>query len=178
MISASLSDNGAYVCVAYNHAGSRRSAPAHLTIFEPPKFTQEPRAHTQASVNTRVELSCEASGFPRPTIEWRRTVDVDDASPSTSATSSLTMTLSERATVRQLSPGGPSILVLDRVQFDDEGEYVCVAENQMGAVESRAWLSVYEKPVFTRRTPNVTIGVENKPLTIECNARGLYILLI
>lgn len=62
--------------------------------------------------------------------------------------------------------------MLDRVQFDDEGEYVCVAENQMGAVESRAWLSVYERPVFTRRTPNITIGVENKPLTIECNARG------
>lgn len=80
--------------------------------------------------------------------------------------------LSERATVRQAPGAGVSTLVVERVQLDDEGEYVCVAENQMGAVESRAWISVHERPVFVRRMPNVTVGVENKPLTIECNARG------
>lgn len=163
-----MSDNGAYVCVAQNHAGTRRSSPAHLTIFEPPKFAHEPRAHSSVSANGRIELACEASGYPRPSIEWRRTA----ADESSSDGGPVYMLLSERATVRQSPGGGLSTLVIDRVQVDDEGEYVCVAENQIGAVESRSWVSVFERPVFVRRMPNVTVGVENKPLTIECNARG------
>jgi hypothetical protein len=158
----SLFDNGAYVCVAQNHAGSRRSLPAHLTIFEPPKFTLEPKSNTLVALNAHLELRCEASGFPRPTIEWKRSNSESSGADAAS--------LSERATIRQAG----ALLVIERVQFEDEGEYLCVAENQMGLVEQRAWVGVYEKPSFVRRMPNVTVGVENKPLTIECSARGSF----
>jgi hypothetical protein len=47
-----------------------------------------------------------------------------------------------------------------------------MASNQLGSIESKSYLIVYEKPVFTKRMLNLTIGIESKSLTIECNARG------
>jgi hypothetical protein len=61
---------------------------------------------------------------------------------------------------------------LPDIELEDEGEYTCVASNQLGTVEARSYLIVYEKPVFTKKMLNLTIGIESKSLTIECNARG------
>lgn len=55
---------------------------------------------------------------------------------------------------------------------DDEGEYTCLASNQLGSIEAKAYLVVFDKPVFTKTMRNLTVGIESKSLTIECNARG------
>ena len=63
-------------------------------------------------------------------------------------------------------------LIIPNVQIWDEGEYTCVASNQLATIEAKSYLIVYEKPSFIKTMPNFTVGIESKSITIECNARG------
>ena len=63
-------------------------------------------------------------------------------------------------------------MVIPDVQLEDEGEYTCVASNQLASIETKSFLIVYEKPAFTKKMLNLTIGIESKSITIECNAQG------
>lgn len=148
---ASLYDNGEYICVAKNDAGQRRSPPAHLNVFEKPSFVLQPD-NSKYQLGSKVELKCQASGFPKPQIEWKKDSSFEN--------------LPLKAQIRDSS------LIIPDVQVDDEGEYTCVATNQLASVESKSYLIVYEKPVFVKSMSNFTIGIETKSLTIECNARG------
>ena len=74
---ASLVDNGEYKCVAQNEAGVRRSAPAYLNVFEKPSFLVKPEtAKYEAGAN--LELECQANGFPKPLIEWKKDNSLDN----------------------------------------------------------------------------------------------------
>ena len=47
-----------------------------------------------------------------------------------------------------------------------------MASNQLATIEAKSYLIVYEKPSFIKTMPNLTVGIESKSITIECNARG------
>lgn len=111
----------------------------------------QPETSKQES-GSRVELACQANGFPKPMIEWKKDGSIE--------TIPLKAQISEH------------MLIVPNVQVEDEGEYTCVATNQLGAVEAKAYLIVYEKPMFVKAMANLTIGIESKSITIECNARG------
>jgi len=151
ILNATLIDNGEYRCVAQNDAGLRRSAPAFLNVFEKPSFLLKPQTKKFQSSST-VKLECQAKGFPQPLIEWKKDNSIDNI-PSKAQISDNT-------------------LILPNINASDEGEYTCLASNQLGSIESSSFLIVYEKPVFTKTMSNLTIGIESKSLTIECNARG------
>jgi hypothetical protein len=152
---ATLQDSGEYICVARNDAGYKYSPPASLSVFEKPSFVVEP---TTASANafvagSRAELKCSATGYPKPQIEWKKDNSAEN------------LPLSAQITDTHLS--------IASVHSDDEGEYTCVASNQLGTIESQpARLVVYERPTFIKHMANVTVGVATKSLTLECNAKG------
>lgn len=148
---ASLYDNGEYVCVARNDAGQKRSPPAHLNVFEKPSFLVQPET-SKHQLGSKVELKCQANGFPKPQIEWKKDSSFEN--------------LPMKAQIRDNS------LIIPNIQIEDEGEYTCVATNQLASVESKSYLIVYEKPTFIKSMSNLTVGIETKSLTIECNARG------
>jgi roundabout, axon guidance receptor 2 len=151
IVNASIKDNGEYVCVARNEAGIKRSQPAFLNVFEKPWFTIQPET-AKYQANTKVELECQANGFPKPVIEWKKDNSIDN--------------LPLKSQIRD------NILIIPNIQLEDEGEYTCVASNQLATIEAKSYLIVYEKPTFTKTMPNVTVGFESKSITIECNARG------
>ena len=74
---ASVVDNGEYVCVAKNEAGVRKTGPARLNVFEKPNFIIQPET-SKYQAGARVELECEASGFPRPQIEWKKDNSIEN----------------------------------------------------------------------------------------------------
>ena len=45
-------------------------------------------------------------------------------------------------------------------------------QNQLGALEAKAYLIVYQEPTFVKALANLTVGIESKSITIECNAIG------
>ncbi len=148
----SLQDSGDYLCVAKNDAGYKYSSAASLSVFEKPSFVLKPELTAKFESGSRAELRCEANGYPKPQIEWKKDNSIESLPLKAQITDNM--------------------LQIPNLQLDDEGEYTCVASNQLGTVESKAYLFVYEKPSFVKQMPNVTIGIETKSLTIECNAKG------
>jgi hypothetical protein len=67
----SAGDTGLYVCVAKNEASAKRSKSASLNIYDKPRLSKQVQS-ANYRLNSRVELSCEAVGYPEPIIEWRK----------------------------------------------------------------------------------------------------------
>ena len=65
-----------------------------------------------------------------------------------------------------------NLLIIPHVQLEDEGEYQCVATNQLSSIESKAFLVINERPKFIKTMSNLTIGIDSKSIILECNARG------
>ena len=86
-----------------------------LTMFRSglPTVTVKQRSQTAYAGNT-IEIACNATGNPKPTIKWRR----------------VTKTLPSNARVEQNGK-----LVLENIKKSDEGLYQCYAENDVGRAE-------------------------------------------
>lgn len=107
-----------------------------------------------------VELTCKASGTPRPVIKW-----ILDGSPITDDGLKWTIQTSEndQEVVK-------SLLRIRNVQRDDGGEFVCVAQNVVGTKSHRSQYRVYGLP-HVRTMKNVTVSA-GKDVTVRCYASG------
>jgi len=121
-------DAGVYDCVAES-PGGKRSASARLIVSAqvPPVVRRAPR-DTEAPAGTTVRLECQVSGDPRPAVRWHR-----DGIPA------------------PLTPSGKydvthdgSVLVINDVTRQDDGQYECVAANIAGTTRSVARLTVWD----------------------------------
>ena len=89
-------------------------------------------------------LECELKGEPQPDIEWFR-----DGKQ-----------LEESKRVRMEFDGEVCSLTLKPSELDDEGEYKCVARNELGSASTKAELLVNEanrKPEFTQELKNIIV---------------------
>ena len=62
---------GNYTCAARN-GGSESHFSAFLEVSAPPRWTSVPEEIVVAKSSDRLSLTCEASGYPKPTITWFR----------------------------------------------------------------------------------------------------------
>lgn len=104
-----------------------------------PFFHKEPQdAIVLADGSVRFE--CVAGGEPPPRVVWRRQDNTkhDDGSAKHGDGAQLGLLPLTRAQILD-----DKSLRIDRVLPEDEGVYVCEAENDVGAVSSRATLTVH-----------------------------------
>jgi len=143
-------DSGVYTCVAYNIAGEKESRPARLLVKDKPKFDHSPQ-DVLVEEGVDVEFNCEANGDPMPTIIWRR----------------------EEGSIPQgrSSIGADRSLRISRVKVQDEGIYVCRAENTVGHVEALARLTVHSKPSFSITPTDKIVGV-GRTVSLRCEVTG------
>lgn len=88
-------------------------------------------------------LECELKGEPQPDIEWFRDGE----------------NVKESKRLRMNFDGKSSSLTFKPSELDDEGEYKCVARNELGSASTTAELLVSEagaKPEFTEKLKNIT----------------------
>lgn len=62
-------DSGLYECKASNILG-HESAVTQLVVVELPQFTITPPATLKVNRQENVTVSCEATGYPQPTVTW------------------------------------------------------------------------------------------------------------
>ncbi|XP_036382492.1 hemicentin-1 [Megalops cyprinoides] len=146
-------DGGEFSCVASSSAGSS-SATVTLEVGVPPQFSVTPSDVT-ANVGENVTLPCAARGVPPPTITWHR----KDGQPVYAVPNGHTGTL-------QLGSGA---LLIQSAWLDDEGVYVCEAQNRLGSIrtEARVAVSGLEPPLLAQGAPVLTTVI-GQSLTIPC----------
>ncbi|CAB3399163.1 unnamed protein product [Caenorhabditis bovis] len=140
-------DSGTYQCVAKNMVGERVSNPARLSVYEKPKFIQEPK-DTTVDAGTSVYFDCKVSGEPQPQITWKRKND-------------------QMPVARSMIAKDNRGLRIEKVQPTDEGEYVCYARNPAGQIEASAQLRVQAPPSFKVKPSDQAIPA-GETATFEC----------
>ena len=108
-IIADASFGGIYTCTVSNDAGSDSST---TTLYVAPYIDTPLDKQTFTANGSNVDISCDATGFPTPTVSW-----VDTQGFEVSNTSQL-----------QFSP----------VVFGDEGQYRCVATTEINGTNFTA----------------------------------------
>ncbi|XP_061490015.1 hemicentin-1 isoform X5 [Rhineura floridana] len=147
-------DAGDYMCVATNIAG-HASGQITLDVGSPPVFTQEP-SDESVDIGSNVTLACHVQGYPEPKVKWQRL----DGAPLFSRHFAV-------SSISQLRTGG---LSFNNLWVNDEGTYICEAENQFGKIVSRpATLTVtgLVAPLIGMSPAAVNV-IEGQQLTLSC----------
>ncbi|XP_075872115.1 hemicentin-1 isoform X2 [Nelusetta ayraudi] len=157
VLTAQVSDTGRYVCVADNVAGSAEK-PFNLNVHVPPTIIGPNPETLTVVVNNFVSLSCEASGFPPPTLSWLK-----ERGPIQANANALVM------------PGGRTLQIL-KAKVSDGGKYSCVAMNAAGEAHKHTHLTVFIPPSIrdsSGDSPLVVNVLMGKSLTLECESNAV-----
>ncbi|XP_062854783.1 hemicentin-1 [Trichomycterus rosablanca] len=152
LLDVQLEDAGLYSCTAKNRAGTSTKT-FNLTVLDPPQISGSVRNERHVVVLDGVlELECEVSGVPPPTVRWLK-----DGRP-----------LQEnRATLHR----DGQILTISSAQVDDAGVYTCVASNAAGEDGRSHLIHVQLPPTLLGSSDVRTLSVPIKGhVTLECQA--------
>ncbi|KAK2912427.1 immunoglobulin superfamily member 10 [Channa argus] len=117
---ASLNDRGNYICRARNDAGEAVINVPVMIIGYPPRITTGPPSSVSAVSGTPIQLTCAATGIPKPEITW----ELPDHSVLSTAEQGRPMGS------ELLHPQGT--LIIQKPTPSDSGTYKCLAKNHLG----------------------------------------------
>ncbi|XP_050305192.1 cell adhesion molecule Dscam2 isoform X16 [Anthonomus grandis grandis] len=156
--SVSAAHAGEYTCFVQNVAGSDRfSAVLHVNV--PPRWILEPtdKAFAQGS---DAAVECKADGFPKPVVTWKRATGVSPGD------------------YKDFKPNNPDIkvedgtLMINNIQKNNEGYYLCEAVNGIGSgLSAVVLISVQAPPQFEVKFRNQT-SRRGDPAVLQCEAKG------
>ncbi|CAB1426562.1 unnamed protein product, partial [Pleuronectes platessa] len=152
-------NHGAYRCVASNPFGITHTI-VSLIVKESPVATVTPVGPVHIRVGEPINLECQASGEPRPSVSWHRL----DSNRKTMLSSPVPM---ESNAVMQILVARP----------EDSGTYVCTARNNEGSTETTVEVTVQggsQVPSVPRASvpEPLMIVVEGRTATLRCDAHG------
>ncbi|CAL4147451.1 unnamed protein product, partial [Meganyctiphanes norvegica] len=148
---------GNYSCTAQNKADF---ATQTLSIYVnvPPRWVLEPEDASAIS-GTSILMPCQADGFPIPSVVWKKEgASVGSYHDFVSSVG-----------IQQLSNGS---LLLTSVKKEEQGRYLCEANNGIGAGLSKVvQINVHAPPQFSENHENVSVGTGG-PATLLCPVTG------
>ncbi|XP_044524958.1 neural cell adhesion molecule 1 [Gracilinanus agilis] len=151
------SDEGTYRCEGRILARGEINFKDIQVIVNVPPTVQARQSTVNATANLgqSVSLMCEAKGFPEPTMSWTKDgeqieIEEDDKYDFNEDSSELT---------------------INRVDKNDEAEYVCIAENKAGEQDASIQLKVFAKPKINYVENKTAMELEEQ-ITLTCEASG------
>ncbi|XP_077565304.1 basement membrane-specific heparan sulfate proteoglycan core protein isoform X7 [Stigmatopora nigra] len=159
IVNAQPTNHGAYRCVASNPFGITHTI-VSLIVKGGPVATVTPVGPVQIRVGEPINLECQASGEPHPSVSWHRL----DSNSRIQLSSPVPM---ESNAVMQILAARP----------EDSGTYVCVARNNEGQTETKVEVIVRgdtQLPSVPRViVPEpLMIVVEGQTAILRCSSHG------
>ncbi|XP_011496238.1 PREDICTED: Down syndrome cell adhesion molecule-like protein Dscam2 [Ceratosolen solmsi marchali] len=150
-------DSGAYTCWAKNKQGHSARRSGEVTVIVPPKISPFTADH-DLHLGERTTLTCSVSRGDLPlTIFWLK--------------DGRTMGPSERVTVTSVDQFN-SILMIESLSPDHNGNYSCVARNLAAEVSHTQRLVVHVPPRWIVE-PSDTSVERNRHVALHCQAQGV-----
>ncbi|XP_046437149.1 basement membrane-specific heparan sulfate proteoglycan core protein-like isoform X37 [Daphnia pulex] len=157
IVNAMVRDRGMYICTAENPGGvAQASAIVEVERREPPAVELYPQTKQTVVQGGSALFQCRVTaGIPTPRARWARV----DGRPLPN-------------NVEELDGG---VIRFNRVTGNEQGQYVCTAENDAGSITGVATLTIQSIPVVSI-SPNPTSGPirvkEGQRVRLECRAQG------
>ncbi|XP_076613541.1 netrin receptor DCC isoform X4 [Chaetodon auriga] len=151
-------DSATYRCLADNPGSTRTGTDAELRVLPEPgvsrnlQFLQRPSRVTTL-LGADAVLECSASGYPTPSIQWRRGEELI------------------QSWNKKYSLLAGSNLIIRSVTDDDSGSYSCTATNKNHNITAHTELSVLVPPQFLNYPTN-TFAYESTDIELECAVTG------
>ncbi|GFS46965.1 hemicentin-1 [Trichonephila inaurata madagascariensis] len=142
--------SGTYVCVAANSVG-RDHQSVLVEVHVPPVITTLPKSQ-DISVGDTLSLSCEASGYPFPSVTWL-----------------LNNTQVTGGAVH--SAFGRSKLLIENAGKEDEGTYICLAQNAAGERKAAAAVRVRTPPIIVDSSGVKSVKLKDT-VVLDCLVKG------
>jgi len=117
-------DRGEFSCIV-NLKQETPTLRHSLEVLVAPSIKISSKGSIKVEEGSRIEISCQAAGFPKPSVRWVRKGK-----------------LVQRAEVDEEEER----LVMASVKPDDAGVYACVGENSEGSSRQEVLLTVFYKP--------------------------------
>ncbi|KAL1775484.1 hemicentin-1 isoform X4 [Sigmodon hispidus] len=158
LVIASLTphNNGEYICVAVNEAGTTERK-YNLKVHVPPVIKdKDHETNVSVLVNQLASLYCEVEGTPSPAIMWYK----DD------------IQVTESSTIHIVNNG--KILKLFKVSAEDAGRYSCKTINIAGSSQKYFNVNVLVPPsIIGGSFPNEVSVILNHNATLQCHVHGI-----
>ncbi|CAH0767134.1 unnamed protein product [Bemisia tabaci] len=160
--------NGNYTCFAFNEA-ARTSRSAQLLVHVPPTWQVEPQDQQAPEGVSQFLIHCQAEGFPKPSITWRKAVgnkpgkyhDIQMLAKDTDS--------KVQSSFHYRTNGS---LIIYKPQEEHEGFYLCEAYNGIGAGLSKVIYFKVNAPVrMVTKYRNVTTKLGSS-VTLKCEVHG------
>ncbi|XP_066142214.1 fasciclin-2 isoform X2 [Euwallacea fornicatus] len=146
-------DDGVYKCSALvPSTGVYKTRNIKVEVHVPPKIF--PMNPIEVVEGETASVQCTAIGKPPPTYQWIKLDHRNDLSKT------------DRFDVKKLT----GELIMNRVEFGDDGMYKCAAENPAGTVDTEVRISVLVKPqIYELLNATTPVGNESRLL---CKTKG------
>uniref|UniRef100_A0A1B6EDX6 Basement membrane-specific heparan sulfate proteoglycan core protein n=1 Tax=Clastoptera arizonana TaxID=38151 RepID=A0A1B6EDX6_9HEMI len=150
-----VEDRGVYIChVQGSEGSSRSSAIVEVERREPPEITLYPKDREIVIEGGSALIQCRATGgIPTPTLQWSRPDN-------------------KQLPTRNIEILPDGVLRFNSVTRDEEGQYMCTAENVVGSRTAVATLEVQSYPIISIYPPSPVTVSPGQRVKLECRASG------
>lgn len=158
-------DAGDYLCVARNKVGDDFVVLQVNVVMKPAKIEHKEENDHKVYYGSDLRVDCVATGLPDPEIFW--------SLPDGSLVNSFMQSDDSGRRAKRYVVFNNGTLYFNEVGKREEGDYTCVAENQVGKDEMTVRVKVLTQPAAIR---NKTYAVVQVPygdvVTVACEATG------
>ncbi|KAL1260185.1 hypothetical protein QQF64_008012 [Cirrhinus molitorella] len=145
---------------AFDHS-TRYDTSSLRDITSKPRINGGKAASFTVMSNSDAFLPCEATGSPEPIISWNRF----------SSTSGIMLTIKGKMGKFEVLKNGT--LFIQKANFKDQGQYLCLAQNDYGSDKLVVTLSVVAYPtrILEKKMRDIKV-LAGKTLQLECRTEG------
>ncbi|XP_061682637.1 immunoglobulin superfamily member 10 [Syngnathoides biaculeatus] len=160
-------DTGDYLCMAKSVTGDDVQLMNVKVSMKPAKIEHKPHRKKKVLYGNDLKVDCKASGAPKPEISW----GLPDGTVVNSALQADSLRGGRR--IRRYTLFDNGTLYVNQVGMSEEGDYTCIAENQVGKDEMHVHITVVTAAPMIRQNSETYARLKpGENIRFDCEGVG------